>query len=210
MAEPRTLDVVVIADGAVADNMARGEFGVGGDFVYFTHGGAWNVVGEQKRDEVVTFLRGGPFTNHGVDLVNQFEAALMVLVVRVSDQFLAGHQARELMPVGLSEAVNPNFAVGTWIGIAGTCSGMAVAEAADLEAILHDPDGAVDSGHTDVEHRDLDLAAAAGALAFEESGEDAGGEMHPGAGVDESGGNAHARTVAVASHADDARRRPGW
>ena len=83
------LDVVVIGDGAVADNMARGEFGVGGDFVDFTHRGAWDVVGEEKRDEVVALLRGGPFTDHGVELVNQFEAALMVLVVRMRDEFLA-------------------------------------------------------------------------------------------------------------------------
>src|ERR1700688_3165155 len=108
------------------------------------------------------------------------------------------------MPVGFGEAVNPDLAVRTWISIAGAGVGMAVAEAADLEAVLDDADGAVDGGHTDIEHRDLDLASAAGAFAFEECGEDAGGEMHPGAGVDESGGDAYARAVGVAGHADDA------
>src|ERR1700676_3377872 len=99
----------------------------------------------------------------------------MVLVVGMHDEFLAGHQAREMLPIGFGEAVNPDFAVGTWIGIAGAGGGMAVAEAADLVAVLDDADGAVDRGHTDVEHRNLDLAAAAGALAFEKSRQDAGG-----------------------------------
>jgi hypothetical protein len=46
---------------------------------------------------------------------------------------------------------------------------MAFAEPADIEAVLGDADGAVDRRHTDVEQRNLDLAASACALAFEES-----------------------------------------
>src|SRR5579872_5689225 len=184
--------------------MTSWQFGVGGDLVDFTHGGAWDAVGDEKRDEVVTLLHGGPSSHHCVDLVDHFVAALMVLVVRMRDEFLAAHQARELMPVGFGEAVNPDLAVSTWIRIARTGGGMAIAYAADLVAVMCDADGAVDCGHTNVEHRNLDLAAAAGALAFEERRQDARGEMHPGAGVDESGADTHARAVTIAGHADDA------
>src|ERR1700730_8995709 len=182
------LDIVVIAHGAAADNMTRGD-----------------VVGEEERDEVVAFVSSGPFTDDRIELVNQFVAAPMVLVVGMRDEVLAGHQARELMPVCFGEAVNPDFAVGTWIGIAGAGSGMAITLAADLEAVLDEAEGAVDRGHTSIEHRNLDLAAAAGALAFEERGQDARGEMHPGAGIDEGGGDANSRAVGIAGHADDAR-----
>ena len=162
------------------------------------------LLARSNVNQIVALLRGGPLTDDGVELVNQFEAALMVFVVRMCDEVVARHQARELMPVGLGEAVNPDFAVGTWIGITRAGGGMAVAEAADLKSILDDADGAVDGGHTDVKHRDLDLAAVAGAPPLEEGGKDAGGQMHPGAGVDESGSHAHARAIAVTGHADDA------
>src|SRR5579885_479721 len=81
---------------------------------------------------------------------------------------------------------------------------MAVAEAANFEPVLDGANRAVDRGDANIEHRNLDLAAAARALAFEESGEDARGKMHPRAGVDEGGGDAYARAISVAGHADDA------
>jgi hypothetical protein len=63
--------------------MALGKFGVGGDLVDFAYRGAWDPVGEEERDKIVTFLRGGPSTDDGVELVDQFEAAPMILVVRM-------------------------------------------------------------------------------------------------------------------------------
>jgi hypothetical protein len=131
------LDVVMGADGSVTDDMARGKFGVGCDFVDFAHWSAGNVVGEEQGDQFVAFVDDRPFTDEGVEFVNQFVAAPMVLVVGMRDEILPGHQARELMPVCFGEAVNPDFAVNTGIRIAGACGGMAVAEAADLEAILN-------------------------------------------------------------------------
>src|SRR5712671_2264444 len=52
------LDVVVIRDGATADDMAGGQFWVGGDFVDFAHWSARDIVGEEEGDEVVP-LGGG-------------------------------------------------------------------------------------------------------------------------------------------------------
>jgi hypothetical protein len=86
--------------------MALRKFGVTCGFVDFAYRSECDVVSEQKSDEFVTFLRRRPLTDHGVDLVDQFEAALMVLVVEMRDEIFARHQARQLMPVGFSEAVN--------------------------------------------------------------------------------------------------------
>src|SRR5271163_656741 len=128
----------------------------------------------------------------------------MILVVRMGDEFLAAHQACELLPVGFGEAVDPDFAIGTRIGIAGAGGGMAVAEAAHLVTIADDAKRAVNRRHTDIEHGNLDLAPTPGALAFQQRREDAGREMHPRTGVDERGGDAHARPVSIAGHADNA------
>jgi hypothetical protein len=64
------LDVVVIADGPIADNVTFGKFGIGCYFLDFTHRSARDLVREEKRDEIVTSLHARPFSNHLVNLVH--------------------------------------------------------------------------------------------------------------------------------------------
>src|SRR5215475_8828087 len=106
--------------------MTFGKLLVGGDFIDFTHWGAWDGLGEEKLDQAVTLLRRGPLADHGVELVDYPKATLMVSVVRMVNEFLPCHKTRELMPVVFGKAVNPDLAVGTWIGIAGAAGGMTV------------------------------------------------------------------------------------
>src|SRR5258708_7195633 len=99
----------------------------------------------------------------------------MVLVGRMRDQFLAFHHSREFLPVRLAKAVDPDFTVGTWIGIARAGGGMAVAKPTHLVPVLHNAESAVDRRHTDVEHRDFDFPPLTRPLALEHHREDAGG-----------------------------------
>src|SRR5262249_55632586 len=143
----------------------------------------------------------------GIELIDQFEAALVILVVRVCDEVVARHQVGELLPIGLGETVNPDFAIGTGIDVAGTGGRVTVAQAADLKPVLDHADGAIDGGHADVKHCDLNLASFPGASPLKESSQYARGQMHAGAGINQRGSHADTRSVAITSHTDDAGGR---